>query len=130
MALKAIVKFFDKTDAFKKEAGKFVTRAVAKSALLMERNIKESATNSFTQRTGHLRRSIRARTKDLGFGKAEVKINPVDEGGEVNYGVYLEYGTSKMAPRAFIRKGVANSEDQIKKIFADEAKNVKVSLKK
>lgn len=127
MSLKAVVKFFDKTKVFEKEAGKFITKAVARSAFLMEREIKVSATNSFNQRTGHLRRSIKARTKDLGFGKAEVKINPIDEGADVNYGVYLEYGTKYIAPKAFIRKGVANAESGIQKIFAEEAKKAKVT---
>lgn len=126
MSLKAIIKFINKTDEASNEIANFINRATQKSALVMERNIKLSATNSFNHPTGNLRRSIRAR--DIEFAKSEVVINPVNEGADVNYAIHLEYGTKYITPRAFIRKGVANSQDRIQQIFADEAKNVRLSI--
>lgn len=97
----------------------------------MERNIKQEATTAFVQRTGNLRRSIRAYTgKDLPFGTAEVRINPIREGADVNYGLYLEFGTRFIAPRAFIRRGAGISRKDIKFIFAKEAKNVRTNVTK
>lgn len=125
MPLKATVKYLNNKPQTLKEMGKFVTRAVTRSAFLMEAEIKLSATNSFTQRTGHLRRSVRAKTKGEEFGKAEVGINPVREGADVNYAIHLEYGTKYIAPRAFIRKGVGKTKKKMPKIFAEEAKKAK-----
>lgn len=126
MALKAVIKFFNGTNQATNELNSFVDKATKKSALVMERNIKNTARSSFNQRTGNLRRSIRAR--DVDFAKSEVVVNSVDEGADVNYALYLEFGTKYIAPRAFIRKGVAESQERIQQIFAEEAKNVIISI--
>lgn len=129
MPLRASVQYKNNRPQVDREVSKFIDRAVKKSAFLMERNMKEVATTAFVQRTGNLRRSIRAYTgKDLPFGSAEVRINPIREGADVNYALYLEYGTRYIAPRAFIRRGAGISRKQIKFIFADEAKKVKVNV--
>ena len=126
MALKAIIKFINNVPKVENGIAQFIDRAVSKSVLVMERNIKV-----FTPvRTGHLRRSISSRK--TGFGKAEVFSNPtisitskgVKKSKEVNYAQFVEYGTRFMAPRAMFRKGAESSEQQIKAIFKDEAKNV------
>lgn len=120
MSLRALITLKSATPEFEKETRSFIDRAVLKSAALMERNIKISATNSFQQRTGNLRRSITHRKVE--FGKAEVGVNPVREGADTNYAIYLEYGTKYITPRAFIRKGIGMSQKAIKQIFSDEAK--------
>jgi len=126
MSLKAVVRFFNGTDETIGEILDFVDKATKKSALVMERNIKNTARSSFKQQTGNLRRSIRARDTDV--GESEVVINPVNEGADVNYAIHLEYGTRYITPRAFIRKGVLASEQQINEIFGQESKNVKVDV--
>lgn len=123
--LKGVVKLIDNSKNTQKEVRGFVTKAVGKSASIMEDQIKNAATESFTQRTGHLRRSIRAHTEGMPFGSAEVRINPVRRGADVNYAVYLEYGTKYMTPKAFIRKGIGRSKKQIKETFREESRKVK-----
>lgn len=125
MSFKSVVKFLDNKDTTLKIVGQFVTKAVGKSALLMEQNVKTVARTAFVQRTGHLGRSIRANYKNQPFGKAEIQINPIREGEDINYALYLEYGTKYITPRAFIRKGVGISKKGIKNIFAEEAKKQK-----
>lgn len=131
--LKSIVKLTNKSSSFEQGAEKFITRAVNRAVRIMEKNMKIEATSAFTQRTGNLRRSIIAKeSSGIGkeFGKAEVGINPVREGADVNYGIYLEYGTKYIAPRAFIRRGAGKSEKEIQKVFAEEAQTLKSKFKK
>ena len=117
-------------DNLEKGVGKYVDRAVGKSLNVMERNIKYNT----PVRHGYLRRSIT--NKKTGFGQGEVFTNPIGSIGSsvaskkglpatkpVRYAVYVEYGTSRMAPRAMFRKGVQQSENAIRQIFKDEAKN-------
>lgn len=102
----------------------FVTKAVDKSTKVMERNVKVNT----PVKDGHLKRSIRSRMTDAFSGEV---YNEASEGGrEINYAVFIEYGTRHIAPRAMFRKGVAQSEDQIISIFGQEAKNVKASVLK
>ena len=123
--LKGVVKLIDNSKNTQKEVRGFVTKAVGKSAAIMEAQIKNAATESFVQRTGHLRRSVRAHTEGMPFGSAEVRINPVRHGADVNYALYLEYGTKYISPRAFIRKGIGRSKKPIKETFREEARKVK-----
>lgn len=96
----------------------FINRAVNKSLNVLDLNIK---INTPVQH-GNLRRSIT--TKMTGVGSGEVFTAPLEGGKEIDYAVHVEYGTKYMAPRAMFRKGVAQSEDKIKQIFEQEAKNV------
>jgi HK97 gp10 family phage protein len=130
--LKATVIFNNRTPEFEGDAAKFVTKAVGKSAKLMERNVKIET----PVKHGYLRRSISSNM--TGQFSGEVFTNPISEitkitskgskkkktvsRKEVSYAVYVEYGTRYMAPRAMFRKGVGKSEKGIKQIFADEAK--------
>lgn len=100
-----------------------IGQAVEKAAAIMERNMKVEATTSFKQRTGNLRRSIRFRK--ISATEAEVGINPVREGADVNYAKFLEYGTRFIVARAFIRKGANRSIPAINKIFKDVLKKLR-----
>lgn len=105
--------------SIEKGVGEFIDQAVGKSVKVMERNIKANT----PVREGHLKRSIFSRV--TGFGQGEVRTQAVEGGKEIDYAVHVEYGTRHMAPRAMFRKGVAQSEDQIKDIFQHEAWRVK-----
>lgn len=118
MAIKAIIKFINNRESVEKGIGKFIDRAVGRSILVMERNVKDNT----PVKEGYLKKSIRSRK--TGFGKGEVYNAAVEDGVEINYAVHVEYGTKYMAPRAMFRKGVADSEDKIKEIFKEEAKKV------
>ena len=116
--LKAEISFKDNTAGVSSSIANFINRAVGKSILVMERNIKQNT----PVKHGTLKRSITS--KMTGFGQGVVFTNPIQDGKEVRYAIYVEYGTKYIAPRAMFRKGVAQSQDQIKDIFASEAKNV------
>lgn len=118
MSLKATVSYKSYTKDAELNVGQAVVNAVGKSLALMERNIKSNT----PIRHGHLARSIT--NKITGFGEGEVYTRPIEGGKEINYAVFVEYGTQHMAPRAMFRKGVAQSEERIKQIFAEETKKV------
>lgn len=130
--LKALLNYKSYVPQTEKSIGEFIDVAVEKALAVMERNIKVET----PVRHGYLRRSIANRK--TGFGKGEVFTNPIgnvtkgtakkrgiSQHKEVNYAVFVEYGTRYMAPRAMFRKGVAQSEDRIKEIFKNEAWRVK-----
>lgn len=122
--LKADISYKNFVPEVSKEIGNFVNRAVEKSLLVLEGNIKLNT----PVKEGTLRRSITP--KMTGFGQGQVYTAPLEGGKEVNYAVYVEYGTRSMAPRAMFRKGVAQSDDRIKEIFKDEAGKVVTSVVK
>lgn len=90
----------------------------------MTRNVKVAT----PVKEGHLKRSIADRMTSPFSG--EVYSGATEGGKEINYAVFIEYGTRYIAPRAMFRKGVAASEDQIMQIFADQARAVKVGVLK
>jgi len=112
--LKASVKFNDHTDEALTGIGKNISIAVQKSLAVLDRNIKVNT----PVKHGTLRRSITQRLLNPFAG--EIYTAPLTDGKEMNYAVYVEFGTRHMAPRAMFRKGVAQSEDQIQQIFDDE----------
>jgi len=126
--LKATLTFIDNKLNVEKGIGQFIDRAVDKSLNLMERNIKAGMHKGWGVDEGHLRRSITNRK--TGFGKGEVHTQAVEGGQSINYAAYVEYGTEKMAPRAFMRRGVGQSQNQIKDIFKDEANKVVTKVTK
>lgn len=113
--LKATVDFINNRPSVEKELDAFIDRAAGRSVLVMERNIKANT----PVREGHLKRSIFSRK--TGFGQAEVRTQATEGGKQIDYAVYVEYGTVHQAPAAMFRKGVAASEEQIKEIFNYEA---------
>lgn len=121
--LKASLIFKNNRINTESEVGKFIDRSVKKSARVMERNIKVNT----PVKEGHLKRSIT--TRDVSYGNSEVFNAPVEGGKEINYALFIEYGTKYIAPRAMFRKGVAQSEEKIKQIFSEEAKKVHDSIK-
>ncbi len=74
--------------------------------------------------TGTLRASIFAKVEtfqDEVIGKVGPDIDKIliraEAGTDVEYGYYLELGTSKMAARPYLRPGLAKSAGQIMRIF-------------
>lgn len=122
MSLKAIVSFVSGRSQFEGEAAKAVKKAVEKSVLLMELNIKLNTPVI----SGNLKRSIASKAD--GFS-GMVFSAAVSGGEEINYAKFVEYGTAHMAPRAMFRKGVAQSEERIKSIISGELRNVKVNIR-
>lgn len=122
MSIKAIVTFVSGRSQFEGEAAKAVQKAVEKSVLLMELNIKLNTPVI----TGNLRRSIASQADGFsGFAYSAAQAG----GEEINYAKYVEYGTAHLAPRAMFRKGVAQSEERIKSLISGELRNVKVNIR-
>jgi len=62
--------------------------------------------------TGALKESIKWATEDNGMTGLV--------GTELKYGPMLEFGTSKMAPRPWLRKAFSESETKVREIFTRE----------
>lgn len=66
--------------------------------------------------TGNLKGSITA--EKTGFLEGQVSTN-------VEYAVYVEYGTSRFAPRAMFRKGIQNMQEKGLGLLLDKLKNIR-----
>jgi HK97 gp10 family phage protein len=94
-----------------------VGKAVLKGCLTVERAAKESIVGPSNEvsepgeppkiKTGRLRASI---THRIVYEDAQV-VGEV--GTNVEYGIYLEYGTSKMAPRPFLGPALDENAEEI-----------------
>ncbi len=119
MSLQAIIKYKTRAPELESSLATAVNLAVQKSLAVLERNIKVNTPTVH----GHLKRSISGKMIDKFSGA--VFTNPFDGAVEINYAIYVEFGTKHFAPRAMFRKGVAQSEEQIKALFTETAKNLK-----
>lgn len=126
MALKAKAEFTDRSQQFEVDAKKVIANTVKKAGYILEGNIKKAATDSFNQQTGNLRRSISYMPDSDPF-VAEVGVNPMRGGADVNYAIFLEYGTRYIAPRAFMYKGAKRSEVEIKKLLTKKMGDIRIS---
>lgn len=70
--------------------------------------------NETPVQTGNLKANIQPtnRIEEVGDGVIKTAVNT-----PVTYAPYVEYGTSKMAPRAMFRKGIANGKSAIVATF-------------
>ena len=99
-----------------------VARAVEEIALQAERDAKIEVTDSVYdtpespsyRRTGALRNAIHGTTN--GVDTAILSDN-------IEYAAYVEYGTSKMPARPFIKPAIANYVDDYREIAEDHLRN-------
>lgn len=121
-------------------------KAMQKAALLVESDVKKNFTLQGQGRrygkhiasrpgeppaidTGILRASIMNEVELKGIS-VEGKVGPDIEliaakapvGTNVEYGYYLEIGTSKMEPRPFLRPAIKRTKSKVVKIFRDANK--------
>lgn len=69
-----------------------------------------------TQRTGNLRNSIRMQSvKSLGTGRWQS-----DTGPSVQYGGYVNYGTSRARPFPYMTNGLKNADERIRSLAQEE----------
>lgn len=126
MSLKATVTFINGTDEAEAGISQFIDIAVKRAAKITARHVMDGSRHLFHWRTGNLARSIQAR--DIKPGQSEVAVAQIAGGEDVSYAIHLEYGTKYIAPRAFMRKGVTASQQDIDRIFKEEAEKVKITI--
>lgn len=98
----------DNTDEIKTIARENLQTALELIAQAAETNAVYEITVLGAVDTGNLRRNIEHGV--MGDDTAVVGTN-------VEYGKYVEYGTSKMAPRPFLKQAVQNHQAEYKKLL-------------
>lgn len=83
--------------------------AIAKTALDIERDAKMLAPVD----TGYLRNSISVDVGGTAWGRLHAEIGPTAE-----YGVYVEYGTSRMAPQPYLGPAADRNGPLLEAAFA------------
>lgn len=94
----------DNTEEFFDDFSNQVSAEVKKATLMVERDAKILC----PVKTGTLKRSITHKFID--------KITAI-VGSNMEYAPYIELGTSKMAPRSFLRPALAKNRKTIEKLF-------------
>ena len=69
--------------------------------------------------TGKLKQSIAHQMQD----SLEFKIG-ISAGPTLEYAKYLEFGTRRMRPRSFLRKGIIDNKDKAKEVFEKLLKSI------
>jgi HK97 gp10 family phage protein len=103
--VEGIEKLQEKLEKLVDGAREEVVRSLDKSALMVLR----SAQQKCPVRTGNLRASL---TKEVSKDDLYAVV-----GTKVHYAPYVEYGTRKMAPRAYLRPAYLENEKSIKEML-------------
>ncbi len=98
---------FYKDSGWKTDFTKLIKDAVQKSLTEAATIVEATAVTLAPYKTGTLRNSI---TKKVGNEYAIVGTN-------LDYAIYVEYGTAKMSARPFMRPALDNNRNRIVKIF-------------
>lgn len=114
------VKIIDNTDKAKSQMADAIERAVEKLGLLgegfaideVDKAVYDTPPSDSYVRTGALRNSITHRTDDT---SAYI-------GSGIQYAPYVEYGTSKMKPRPFIKPAITEHISEYKEAIEQELK--------
>lgn len=100
----------DMTEAVKKASRESIERALEMCGLVAEGYAKQYLTAKGAVDTGRLRNSVtHSRSGDTMY-----------VGTNVEYAPYIEFGTSKMKPRTYIKPSIADHVDQYKEIIKGE----------
>ena len=102
--------FLDKVGNADKKLLKTLRRKLKTIVLRAEREAKKNATTYPRVRTGMLRASITSVVDGSG-GRFRARLVAGGDGGvdPVQYARYVEFGTSRMAPRFFMKRGFQTS---------------------
>lgn len=110
--LKGLDKFLKHIDGMDKRLSSSVKQAVTQNALEMEAKAK----NLVPVDTGHLRRSISTEVKETSNSiSAEVGTN-------VEYGIYVEFGTSTQPEQPFMNPAFQSQKTQFEKDMKEALK--------
>ncbi|WP_442765105.1 HK97-gp10 family putative phage morphogenesis protein [Sulfurospirillum cavolei] len=101
---------------------KVIRAAVRKGAILVRDKAREKA----PVKTGTLKKSIKIRSNKVANGIISFKIGPTNDkkkGTDVFYGRFIEFGTSKMAAKPFMRPALDESETEVLNVVIDNVKS-------
>lgn len=101
---------------------KVIRAAVRKGAILVRDKAREKA----PVKTGTLKKSIKIRSNKVANGIISFKIGPTNDkkkGTDVFYGRFIEFGTSKMAAKPFMRPALDESETEVLNVVIDNIKS-------
>lgn len=111
----ANIRINDHSKEFLSSFDKAISAALEGVGIHIEGEAKEELENTPRRiDTGNLRNSI---THDVEESKKTVYI-----GTNVEYGIYVHEGTSKMAPNRFLKNAVERNKEQIKDYFKNTLK--------
>lgn len=100
---------------------KVVRSAVRKGAIL----VRDKAREKVPVDTGTLKKSIKVRNNRSGKGIISFKIGPTSDkkrGTDIFYGRFVEFGTSKMAAKPFMRPALDESENEVLDVVINDIK--------
>lgn len=101
---------------------KVIRAAVRKGAILVRNKAREKV----PVKTGTLKKSIKIRSNRVANGIISFKIGPTNDkkkGTDVFYGRFIEFGTSKMAAKPFMRPALDESETEVLNVVIDNIKS-------
>lgn len=126
------VTFTSHIDAFYDEFDPAVRKALEEIGIEAEAHAKEIITEKGAVDTGRLRNSVTwavggEKPNASGYsGIAPKKDEPcVYIGTNVHYAPYIEFGTSKMPERSFIREAIEENKDEYQKIVENNLGKIK-----
>lgn len=105
-----------------KVAKQIVKKAMRKGMKLIQSAAKDKAPFE----TGQTKKAIKVRAAKLGRKGIgiDVKVGEGDYKGETFYASFLEYGTSKMPPKPFMRPAYDSKKDQAENVTMNEIKEI------
>lgn len=109
------VKFTSRVSDVIREKNAAIERGLEAIGLQAEGYAKTELTRQEAVDTGRLRNSVTHYVKD----------NTAYIGTNVEYGMYIEFGTSKMKPRPFLRPAARDHTTEYQQIFRSELSSIK-----
>lgn len=97
---------------------KIVKKAMRKGMKIVQQSAKDHA----PVETGTTKDAIKVRAAKLGRKSIgiDVRVGEGEYKGETYYAAFLEYGTSKMEPKPFMRTAYDTKKDQVQEITVQE----------
>lgn len=116
--LKGIGELVDELERMEIKADKIISDTLKSAAQPVLKDAQ--ATTVFKDRSGKLRRSLKVSAVRREKDKKYVLVGSFEK--EAFYGVFVEYGTSKMAARPFLQPALERNKNEVTAIIAEKLK--------